>query len=120
MGPYGYDRYGYDRYGYHGDGYYGYYYGDYDPCCDCAGTSASRQGSGNSGGNAHSGGGTTGCCCCCFYPLAWLLRTFPRAPDNIQGGLLGLCAGTHALRSTYAGSSRWGACDQNFGIPVGG
>lgn len=87
VGPYGYNRYGY-----------------YDPCCDCGGTSASRH-RGNSSSNSS---GTT--CCCCFYPLVWLVHTFPRAPDNIQGGLIGLCAGTHILRSTYTGSSRWGEC----------
>ena len=44
------------------------------------------------------------CCCCCILGkklYRWLYSIFPRFPDNLWGGLLGLIMGTHSRRNTY-------------------
>mmetsp|Transcript_133969 Transcript_133969/g.317691 ORF Transcript_133969/g.317691 Transcript_133969/m.317691 type:complete len:505 (+) Transcript_133969:64-1578(+) len=49
------------------------------------------------------------CHCCCCFPLAWLITRFPRMPENLWGGAVGYCLGTHR------------ACPQNeahYGSPM--
>ena len=71
---------------------YGYGYGS-DTCCDgCCQTSYSGTTS-NQRNKRHRS-----TCCCCFYPLIWMIHTFPSFPENLQGGIVGLCLGTHVLR----------------------
>ena len=45
-------------------------------------------------------------CCCCTCILAkilyqWLYSIFPRFPDNLWGGILGVLMGTHSYRNSY-------------------
>ncbi|CAE7232594.1 hypothetical protein AK812_SmicGene20025 [Symbiodinium microadriaticum] len=76
----------------------GPYPGPYDGgSCDCCYPVSSTQ---------HGRGS------CCFIfaaPFAWLVRRFPRMPDNAWGGLLGRWLGTHRQTSPeqlYQGGSR--------------
>ena len=79
---------------------YGYGYG-YDPCCYC-GEDHSHTTRSNTSTNASS---TQSSCCCCFYPIVWLIHTYPSFPENLHGGILGYCMGTHVLRNTYTGGN---------------
>lgn len=72
---------------------YPYYYGDCGSCnCDCCSCCSSNE-------------------CCrwlsCYYLFKKLFLFFPQIPSNRKGGFIGYLIGTHPLRTTYLGGSKW-------------